>query len=52
MSDYKSLIIRILYWSGVLLLVRTIWIGYVLIKVFPVACLLLASMLGMAILYE
>lgn len=52
MSDYKSLIIRIMYWSGVLLILRLVWISYALIKVFPVACLLLASMLGMAILYE
>ncbi len=52
MFDYKSLIIKIMYWSGVLLILRLLWVSYVMIKVFPMSFLLLTSMLGMAILYE
>jgi len=52
MSEYINLIIRILYWTGVLVIVRVIWVIYLLLKVFPVIALLLASFLGWVFLFE
>lgn len=51
MSDYKNLVIKIVYWSGVSLLLRLAWISYVLIKLFPIATLLLISLIGVVFLY-
>jgi len=52
MSDYINLITRILYWAGVLLIVRFLWITYLLLKLFPVVALLLASVIGWVFLFE
>jgi hypothetical protein len=52
MTGCKQLLIKILYWSGILLILRLAWVTYVMVKVFPIACLLLASFLGMFVLFE
>jgi hypothetical protein len=49
MSDNKNLVVKVLYFSGILLILRLLWLASVLIKAFPVAYVLLAGLIGMMI---
>jgi hypothetical protein len=52
MPGDKNLVVRILYFSGILLILRLLWLASVLMKAFPLICVLLAGFLGIMIFTE
>ncbi len=52
MADDKNPVIKILYFSGILLILRVMWLASVLIKAFPLICVLLAVFIGSMVFTE
>jgi hypothetical protein len=46
MNNYIKIIMRFLYWSGLVIILRLLWQTYLLIKVFPITSALLLAVIA------